>query len=84
MRRAIIVVIGLIMFLILAGCGRRDTGPICTEIGCTDSVTIDLEGNIPASYEIDVTVSGVEKGTIRCEVSMRVSPLSVVQMAVGP
>jgi len=44
----------------ISGCTEE-----CTEVGCTDSITVTFDRDIPRDYTVEITFNGV-KGTADC------------------
>jgi hypothetical protein len=48
-----------------SGCGDGDGDRSCTLIGCSDGLTVELQPNIPSTYDVQLVLDGAE-GAFTC------------------
>ena len=55
--------------ILLAGCavlGATPTPRVCTEVGCSSALTINLSGNVPGEYTMQVLANTGESLVVFC------------------
>ena len=60
----------LVSAILLAGCsvlGATPTPKFCTEIGCSSVLTVNLNGNIPSGYTLQVLANTGETFVVFCQ-----------------
>ncbi len=52
--------------LIGAACTGDQYGPACTLIGCEDGLSVDVQGDLPASYTVSLEAAGMAMVEYQC------------------
>lgn len=64
-----------IIALLMTSCGGRSDEPVmCTLIACSDGITVELQGNVPANYTVTAR-AGSEARSHECSQAQPCGPI---------
>lgn len=66
MNKQIKKVLGIFSLILISSCSSGNQGQVCTLIGCSNGLTVNLKGTVPASYKLAVKSNGQEIASKEC------------------
>lgn len=66
MKKNIVKTLSILSIIFMTSCQSQNANRICTQIGCTNNLTVQLKGNVASTFKLVVKSNGQEVASKDC------------------